>query len=300
MRPSGPYTAEFFAQMGKASDKWASYLPAYDFWFAKFRDAPVRILEIGVQNGGHLEVLARYFKNAELIIGCDIDPACATLKYEDKRIKVIIGDVNADEVERNVTALSDSFDIIIDDGSHTQQDIIASFARYFPKLKTGGIYLAEDLHTSYWQEFGGGLFDPLSAIGFFSRLVDVLNFEHWGICLSLQDFLSPYQNRYSVQFDIRSLTRIHTISFQNSICVITKEEVELNGLGTRIIVGNTANVQPMTLALDDRTFAVLDQSKNLLSSMSSAPEALLDEINRVKSSRFGRALWKLMLRLSKS
>ena len=43
-------------QQGKVSDKWARYLDIYEAAFANFRDLPVRVLEIGVQNGGSLEV----------------------------------------------------------------------------------------------------------------------------------------------------------------------------------------------------------------------------------------------------
>jgi len=156
MSPIRAYAEEFLAQAGKVSDKWSSYLSAYDFWLSSLRDQPVRILEIGVQNGGHLEVLSRYFKNAEIIVGCDINTACVRLAYQDPRVNVVIADANKDSTCTLISALSADFDIIIDDGSHTQRDIIASYARYFPRLKFGGIYIAEDLHTSYWRGLGGG------------------------------------------------------------------------------------------------------------------------------------------------
>lgn len=149
----------YIAHTGKVSDKWSIYLGAYDRIFSEYRNKPVRILEIGVQNGGSLEIWRRYFPHAELILGCDINAACGGLTFDDERIDVIVGDANTDEVESRIAARSEKFDIIIDDGSHKSSDIIRSFSRYFPRLSEGGIYIAEDLHCSYWNEYEGGLYD---------------------------------------------------------------------------------------------------------------------------------------------
>ncbi|MBX6392006.1 MAG: hypothetical protein IRY96_00920, partial [Burkholderiales bacterium] len=82
---------------GKVTDKWSSYLEVYNRLFTLFRPLPVRLLEIGVQNGGSLEVWAKYFPNAELIVGCDIDLECAHLRYADPRIAVVMADATTPE-----------------------------------------------------------------------------------------------------------------------------------------------------------------------------------------------------------
>ena len=41
------------------------------------------------------------------------------------------------------------FDIVIDDGSHVNKHILASFKQLVGKLKPGGIYVIEDLGCSY-------------------------------------------------------------------------------------------------------------------------------------------------------
>ena len=110
-------------QQGKVSDKWLRYLDIYEAAFANIRDQPVRILEIGVQNGGSLEVSAKYFPRAIAIIGCDINPECAKLRYNNDRIKLVIGDAFSASAEREIVAHSAEFDIIIDDGSHKSSDI---------------------------------------------------------------------------------------------------------------------------------------------------------------------------------
>ena len=133
---------------GKVSDKWSLYLTEYDRLFDDCRDKPIRLLEIGIQNGGSLEIWSKYFSNATALIGCDINPDCGRLSYDDPRVAVVIGDANAPDVCEQVFQRSPQFDIIIDDGSHLSSDIIKSFALYFPRVVEGGIFIAEDLHCS--------------------------------------------------------------------------------------------------------------------------------------------------------
>ena len=146
------------AHEGKVSDKWALYLREYDRLFAPYREQAISMLEIGIQNGGSLEIWNQYFPNAQKFVGCDINPECAKLTYADPRIAVIVGDATALETQVQVLAQSANFDLIIDDGSHTSSDIVKAFARYFPALKSGGLFVAEDLHCSYWQDYGSSLY----------------------------------------------------------------------------------------------------------------------------------------------
>lgn len=229
---------ELYSQhTGKVSDKWSSYLVVYDQILKSYRNQNVRLLEIGVQNGGSLEIWAKYFSNAKLIVGCDINPKCANLSYEDSRIHVLVGDANSDEVKSNVIELSKIFDIIIDDGSHHSSDIIKSFAKYFPLLEDGGIYIIEDLHTSYWKKYQGGLFYPFSSISFLKNFIDIINYEHWGIDIKKTDLLNEFYKKYSLNIDPIVFTSIHSITFFNSLCVIVKCQPEYNLLGKRCVSG---------------------------------------------------------------
>ena len=73
---------ELYAEhAGKVSDKWALYLREYDRLFNDYRHQPIRLLEIGVQNGGSLEIWDQYFSNAVCLLGCDINPDCSKLQY---------------------------------------------------------------------------------------------------------------------------------------------------------------------------------------------------------------------------
>lgn len=250
------------AHRGKVSDKWSIYLDTYDQIFSEYRNKPVRILEIGVQNGGSLEIWQKYFPNVEIIVGCDIDLACGNLVFDGQNVSIAIGDANIDEVESKIVAISEKFDIIIDDGSHLSSDIIRSFARYFPHLSEGGMYIAEDLHCSYWQEFEGGLYHPLSSMAFFKRLLDVVNHEHWGMDRRRVDALATFADRHKVAFDETSLASIHSVEFLNSLCVVTKRPIPENVLGARSVHGRVALADGRMVPFDDTKSEAADQTGN--------------------------------------
>ena len=223
---------------GKLSDKWESYLYFYDKLFKELRDKPINLLEIGVQNGGSLEIWAKYFYKALHILGCEINREAERLAFTDSRISLIIGDINELNIRREITQKNSSLDIIIDDGSHSSQDIVRSFYNYFPLLKNDGIYIVEDLHCSYWPEFEGGLFNPLSSMQFFKSLADIVNYEHWGFPYQIKDFLKSFENKYGVHGTLNFFSLIHSVTFGNSVCYIRKSSPNNNFLGYRMVVGN--------------------------------------------------------------
>lgn len=287
------------SHQGNASDKWEIYLREYDRLLLPYRDKQVRMLEIGVQNGGSLEIWGKYFAHAEKFIGCDINPDCANLVFDDPRISLVIGDANADEVYADILSMADPFDLIVDDGSHTSGDIIRSFARYFPHLRHGGLFVVEDMHCSYWQEMDGGLYAPFSSMSFFKRLVDVVNHESWGVEKSREMFLAGVRAQFSIDLPEALLAQIHSIEFINSICVIRKEPVELNVLGQRVLAGTReiAFEQKREFIFPEQrhnAWSVLDRSPEesfeQLSLSLAACEARIDEVMNSKSWRMTRPL----------
>jgi len=228
--------------VGKVSDKWSIYLFEYGRLFHGFRQRPVRLLEIGIQNGGSLEVWSTFFPAARKIVGCDIDPLCGELEFADPKISVVIGDANSDTAQAEILGHASAFDLVIDDGSHLSSDILKSFARYFPYLTEGGLFIAEDLHCSYWKEFEGGLFDPFSSIAFFKRLADVVNHEHWGVGKAPSAVFAGFFARYGFSIDDSQLLQVHSVEFINSMCVVRKRRPEHNVLGLRFIAGQVEQV----------------------------------------------------------
>ncbi len=124
-----------------------SYLDIYEKYLHEFRDKYVSILEIGVRNAESLRTWKSYFKNGK-VFGIDIDPSCKSL--EEKRIKIEIGSQDDINFLQRCFEGEAEFDIIIDDGSHVNSMTIASFEYLFNnRLKSGGIYIIEDLACSY-------------------------------------------------------------------------------------------------------------------------------------------------------
>ena len=262
---------------GKISDKWTLYLNEYERLFSFYRDKPISFLEIGIQNGGSLEIWSKYFSNATALIGVDINQGCARLRYDDLRISVIVGDANAPKVRERVFQRSPQFDIIIDDGSHLSSDIIKSFALYFPRIVEGGVFVAEDLHCSYWSQFEGGLFDPYSSISFFKALADIINHEHWGIRKLRADILRGIFTKYGCEIDEESLAQVHSVEFLNSMCVVRKAPAADNRLGRRFIAGSMELVVPNSTVNwpHDRPYQFdpgFDQSGNPWSVLETPPD----------------------------
>jgi 8-demethyl-8-alpha-L-rhamnosyltetracenomycin-C 2'-O-methyltransferase len=177
--------AELASRYG--SDKWGihRYAEHYERHFAPLRDRPLTVLEIGVggmgfddptKGGASLRMWKRYFPRA-LIYGVDIVDKRA---LSDQRITVLRADQSDPAELAGVVETTGPLDIIIDDGSHVNEHVLTSFRTLFPHLRNGGLYVIEDLQTSYWPRFGGTStsFDsPSTSVGFLKSLVDGLNYE---------------------------------------------------------------------------------------------------------------------------
>ena len=68
-------------------------------------------------------------------------------------------------------------DIVLDDGSHQTKHQIESFKFLFPRMSKGGIYMVEDLHTSFWRGYGGGYGRPSNFFGFSADMIN--DMHHW-------------------------------------------------------------------------------------------------------------------------
>jgi ubiquinone/menaquinone biosynthesis C-methylase UbiE len=167
------YVDIFCKSTNKQIYKWDSYFTKYHRYFSKYQNKFVRILEIGVDKGGSLQMWKNYFGENAKIVGIDINPE--SKQYEDTNITIEIGDQNDPIFMRSIVDKYKSFDVIIDDGSHVNSHQLFSFDFLFDYLNDGGIYLIEDIHTSYWEYFGGGYKNPNTMIEFSKNLIDDIN-----------------------------------------------------------------------------------------------------------------------------
>ena len=137
----------FNEHTGESILKWSNYGDIYDKHFAKFRDQPINILEIGVLRGGSMRIWEKYFPKAN-IFGIDIDEEC--LQYQSDRTKIFIGDQSDVSFLRNVKAKIPRIDILIDDGSHRAKDQKITFDEMYYHVRKPGVYLIEDIELNYW------------------------------------------------------------------------------------------------------------------------------------------------------
>jgi SAM-dependent methyltransferase len=165
----------FVENTGAGVHKWHHYLPIYERYFAPFRNRPLRFLEIGVSKGGSLQMWRKYFGPGAVIFGVDIDPACA--RFDGQAGQVRIGSQADTDFLDAVVAEMGGVDIVLDDGSHRMDHVAASLRTLFPHLSSGGVYMIEDLHTAYWENFGGGLDAPANFFNVVRGIVD--DMHHW-------------------------------------------------------------------------------------------------------------------------
>ena len=186
------------------------YIKIYEKYFESLRDKQLKILEIGIADGKSLLMWSDYFKNST-VVGIDIHEIDIKEKNLDRgNIKIHQGSQSDDKFINTIIKEYESFDIIIDDGSHLKKDVIESFHLLFPHLNNDGLYVVEDMQTSYNHFFGGNPFDlkySNSHMNFFKHLTDRLNY---------QEIANPFyiSNKYDA--------KIINVSFYHNLVFVKK------------------------------------------------------------------------------
>lgn len=179
-------------------------LEAYDQHLSEAREREITLVEIGVLDGNSLRMWRDYFPRGN-INGVDISPDAA--RHEDKRnrIRVFIGSQNDRDFLKKMIDEVGHPDVVIDDGSHRAEDQIISMSVLWPLVKPGGWYIVEDIHTSYFEEYGMGLRRFGATVEFLKSVVDDVNdIWHQG---------TP------------TLTDCESVSFYGETCVIRKRKI---------------------------------------------------------------------------
>jgi spermidine synthase len=124
-----------------------SYVDVYEKLFKSIRLTATRVMEIGVFDGGSIDMWSKYFLHAE-IHGVDIDLRRNKYSFTDPRI--MLHSENAYSSSFVNTFEHGSFDVIIDDGPHTLESMI-QFVQLYPKLlKQNGLLIIEDVQSADW------------------------------------------------------------------------------------------------------------------------------------------------------
>lgn len=210
------------------SDKWGAhrYATHYAKHFRHLRRGKITLLEIGIggyddprAGGNSLRMWRRYFRRA-VIVGLD----CFDKRpHAEERIRIYRGDQADEKLLQQIVAEVGRPDIVIDDGSHVNRDVLKSFEVLFPLLADDGLYVVEDTQTAYWPACGGSSANLLHAptsMGLFRSLVDGLNHE---------EFIRP---GYVPSYYDRHVTALH---FYHNLVFVQKGR---NDEGSNRIVQN--------------------------------------------------------------
>lgn len=189
----------------KASDQH-NYTKLYEQFLGPIRYKSMALLELGVWEGASLRMWREYFPNAHIIgvdrYDRDIDIPDAPVfiaKQTDRRLLT------------QISVRYGGWDVIIDDASHISSRTIRSFEILYPHLLSGGLYIIEDLQTSYDPKHYGeneACLDPngsqgLTAMSFCKRLADEVHSD-------------LFPEKYRLGYDLES------VQFYNNICFIVK------------------------------------------------------------------------------
>lgn len=194
---------------GRLIAKWRHYFDIYERHLSPYRGKPVRVIEFGVSHGGSLQMWRHYFGPQAQVVGVDIDPRCA--QFAEEGIAVEIGDQADRATHARLREKYGTFDVVIDDGGHKMDQLITTFEELYPALAMGGTYLAEDLHTSYHADWGGGTRRPGTFIEYAKGLIDQLH--AW------------YGPPAGLQVDQYTRTA-YGLHFYDSVFVVDKREVQ--------------------------------------------------------------------------
>lgn len=153
--------------------KSANFRIIYDQLLSKYRNKDIVLVEVGIGNGGSLQIWEDYLGKKAKIIGIDIVDRS---NLNTGQITCIIGDQSDRNFLNTLIKELPDIDVFIDDASHNTADQIVTFEAMFSKVISGGLYVVEDTHTSYRPTYGGGYLNPLSFIEYCKRIIDCLHY----------------------------------------------------------------------------------------------------------------------------
>ena len=144
---------EIFAEIGHfgedigCNDKGGthSYLESYEKLLQPYREG-CNLLEIGLALGDSIKLWDLYFENSS-ITGVDISVVFTPSKEYKNLVNIIEDDATKESFVSRLHPVESIklFDVVIDDGSHMEQDQIKTFELLKGRMRKGGIYIIEDI-----------------------------------------------------------------------------------------------------------------------------------------------------------
>ena len=163
---------DLFYSSKNRSIKWKKYFSVYEKLFEIYRNKEITFVEIGILDGGSLEIWKKYFGTKSRIIGIDNNPQCK--KFENKDYEIYIGSQSDPLFWNNFYKKIGNVDVILDDGGHKNIDQIITINSSLPHINNDGKIVIEDTHASYIKKHyrNPSIF---SSMKFFNLIVDLIN-----------------------------------------------------------------------------------------------------------------------------
>jgi SAM-dependent methyltransferase len=134
-----------------------SYISSfYENIFEPLRNKQIKMLEIGIAHAGSTKLWNQYFNNIT-IDGIEWQPFKFNVGDEYFKDNDNLNMFVVDATDKSSAELfeDNSYDIIIDDGSHYLEDQEKTLKLYYDKVKPGGLYIIEDIaKIQYCDELG--------------------------------------------------------------------------------------------------------------------------------------------------
>lgn len=175
---------------GTIGHKYHSYTPLYYEKWKDIRYDVKKIFEIGIGadfpqtdtlHASSLKMMRDFFINSK-VYGIDVMGACIKKTNDMNNIEVFLCDgTKKNQLESLIDKIGSDFDIIIDDGNHHtifQQQTLGYMFKY---LKSNGMYIIEDLHTSIWGGFGLPPNDEKSCLNMLNKYIKTGKLESYFI-----------------------------------------------------------------------------------------------------------------------
>jgi len=206
---------------GKHHGPRLNFTLMYDQYMSKYRNEPIKILEIGIGSGPSLNIWYEYFTNAT-IYAIDVDNH--SQKNNDRVTTYICDQSNRNSLEEVMKTIGE-VDLIIDDGSHVIDHQQISLGFLFKYLKSGGQYWIEDLHTSdksVW--YGKTLYGYDMSFDDGESTVEVL--ESYD---ETKNFLSPFLTKEENDYLTQNISELKMFTLPithwgiNKLCLIEKK-----------------------------------------------------------------------------
>jgi 23S rRNA U2552 (ribose-2'-O)-methylase RlmE/FtsJ len=164
---------KLFFNSKNRSSKWKKYFEVYEEFFQHFKNKDIIFVEIGVYNGGSLEIWKKYFGDKSRIIGIDVNPECKI--FEKDGYEIFIGNQSDPKFWENFFKQIGKVDIILDDGGHTNLNQIITTANVLDKINDNGLLVIEDTHSSYIKEYNSNM--KLTFINLCKKIIDEINLD---------------------------------------------------------------------------------------------------------------------------